>query len=318
MSDIGELNRVSLREQWPNEEQHFTPWLADNISYLIETLDMELTVKGEEKTVGDFSADIHARVNTGEEVKDVIIENQYNKTDHDHLGKSIVYGGGIDADIIIWLAEEFRDGHIDAIQWLNERTGDDTGIFGVRVELVQIAESPMAPIFSVVERPSRWKQLTGNMKENDRKHYRFWKSFVERLKNKDLERYTKEPRPAASYGVPDDFDNANIRLAASAHHNRIECALRIFDPDGKLRGLDGETIREKIRSKISEMDVQELDVSAVESIEIMKREDLDTDKVTIYYPGDFERENTDYWDKYHDWLIDAMCVYDEVFSTLLK
>jgi hypothetical protein len=315
MSNVGELNRVPLREQWPNEEQDFTPWLADNISYLAETLDMELAVERKEKTVGEFFTDIHAKVDTGEEIKDVVIENQYNETDHEHLGKSIVYGGGIDADIIIWIAEEFKDGHIDAIQWLNERTGDDTGIFGVRIELVQINESPMAPIFSVVERPSRWKQLTGGMEENDRKHYRFWKRFVERLENEGLERYAREPRPVASYNVPDDFDDANIRLAASAYHNRIECALRISDPDGELGGLDGETVREKLRSKISEMDAQELDASVVETIEIQKREGMKTDRITIYYPGDFERDNTDYWNEYHSWLIDAMCVYDEAFGT---
>jgi hypothetical protein len=315
MDKLGELERVPLDHLWEHEEQEFTPWLADNISYLNEVLQMELVVKGIEENVGGYFADIHARVGIDEEERDVIIENQYGTTDHSHLGKSIVYGSGFDADIIIWLAESFRDEHIDAIQWMNERTDDQTGFFGVRVELVQIDESPFAPEFTVVERPSRWKALTGGLSETHRNHYQFWRAFKERLVERDLEQYAKEPGSNASYGVPDNVEGATIRLASSADEKRIECALRIPDPDANLGGLDEESVRKALRSTISEIDTYEIDPSIVETAEFLRREDMENDKITLYYPDDVDRNNTEEWNTYHDWLIDAIRVFDDVFST---
>jgi len=42
MAEIQPLKRVSLREAWPDEARHFTPWLADNIDLLGAQLDLRL------------------------------------------------------------------------------------------------------------------------------------------------------------------------------------------------------------------------------------------------------------------------------------
>jgi len=42
MYDFGEINKVPLREIWPNEATNFTPWLASNIESLGKALGLEL------------------------------------------------------------------------------------------------------------------------------------------------------------------------------------------------------------------------------------------------------------------------------------
>lgn len=94
---LGKLEKVELRNYWKDEARDFTPWLAedDNINLLGETVGMELEVQEKEAKVGTFSADILCKdINTD---RCVVIENQLEKTDHDHLGKVITYCSGLDA-----------------------------------------------------------------------------------------------------------------------------------------------------------------------------------------------------------------------------
>ncbi len=90
---------------WPNEAQNFTPWLAENIAELGEKIGMELEVVGQEVSVGPYSADILAKdIDTDAYV---VIENQLEKTNHDHLGKSITYASALGAKTIVWIATDF-------------------------------------------------------------------------------------------------------------------------------------------------------------------------------------------------------------------
>ena len=92
MVKLGKIQEVKdLREVWKNEAYDFTPWLAeeDNLSLLADAVGLEITLDETESTVGDFNVDIFA-TETGTDRK-IIIENQLESTDHDHLGKLITY-----------------------------------------------------------------------------------------------------------------------------------------------------------------------------------------------------------------------------------
>ena len=56
----------------------------------------------------------------------MLIKNQLEQTDHDHLGKLLIYAVGLQAVIVVWLADRFRDEHRAILNWLNEITHQDS------------------------------------------------------------------------------------------------------------------------------------------------------------------------------------------------
>src|SRR3972149_472571 len=148
MNKIGLLKPVNLREILPDEARDFTPWLAteEGLALLAEVLEVELELISKESQVGPFKADIVAKIVSEEEEEQriVIIENQLELTNHDHLGKIITYAAGHRANMVVWIAETFTDEHRQAIDWLNENISD-VGFFGLEIQLMRIGDSPAAP-----------------------------------------------------------------------------------------------------------------------------------------------------------------------------
>ena len=157
-SDLATIERMELREVWSDEAAEFTPWLAENISVLGEALSMDLEVEAREASVGGYALDILAR--DVESNRQVVIENQLGATDHDHLGKLLTYAAGFDANVIVWVAKNFRDEHREALDLLNRRTGEDTEFFGIEVELWRIDDSRPAVNFNLVATPNEWRRET--------------------------------------------------------------------------------------------------------------------------------------------------------------
>lgn len=157
MEQLEVLTEVQdLRKVWPHEALDFTPWLAkdENIAILANEIGMEIAVDGTESAVGDFSVDIIATdIATGQKV---IIENQLEDTNHDHLGKLITYAAGKDAQTIIWVVKHAREEHRAAIEWLNNHTDDDIGFFLCEIHLYKVGSSNPAVKFSVIEKPNDW------------------------------------------------------------------------------------------------------------------------------------------------------------------
>lgn len=105
---IGKIERVPLREIWKHEAYDFTTWLSENISIIDEAIGISLSNPESEQSAGSFSIDIVAEDESG---NPVIIENQLEKTNHDHLGKLITYLTAIEAKMPIWIAAEPRPEH---------------------------------------------------------------------------------------------------------------------------------------------------------------------------------------------------------------
>lgn len=183
---FGRLVELPLREAWKHEALEFTPWLAENIGHLSESIGMSLELTGQEVRVETFAADILARNRLDDSI--VLIENQLEPSDHTHLGQIMTYLAGLDAKSVVWIAPGFREPHLSAIRWLNENTADGFSFFAVKARVVRIGESPFAPTFEVVERPNLWERqleqyATGHL-STIRKEY--WKRFVNLLPNRKI------------------------------------------------------------------------------------------------------------------------------------
>src|SRR6266700_3095607 len=179
MPGIGKLERVSLREVWEHEAYDFTQWLQQNIDVLNSALDLNLVNVDREQTAGSFSIDLVAEDEGG---GTVIIENQLEKSNHDHLGKLITYLTGMSAKAAIWIVSEPRPEHVAAIAWLNESSS--AAFYMVKVEAVRIAGSPAAPLFTLIVGPSEATKNVGQAKKEIAERYgirkRWWTQLIER------------------------------------------------------------------------------------------------------------------------------------------
>ena len=183
---IGKIKKVELRELWKKEDKDFTRWLENNIEYLNEVLDFDITVESRETKIGPFKVDLYGEDNYGNKV---IIENQLEKTDHDHLGKLITYLTNLEANTAIWITSKPVDEHKKAIEWLNETAPEDISFYLIQIEAIRIESQPLAaPLFTIVIGPSsESKQIGSEKKEHAQRHIlrkEFWTLLLEKAKDK--------------------------------------------------------------------------------------------------------------------------------------
>jgi hypothetical protein len=158
MADLGRLKRLELRDIWKTEDRDFTPWLAleENLKELGDTINMDLELEAQEKNVGPFRADLLCK--DTDDGSWVLIENQLERTDHNHLGQLLTYASGLNSVTIIWIASRFTDEHRAALDWLNKITEEKFKFFGLEVEVWKIGESAAAPKFNIISKPNDWSR----------------------------------------------------------------------------------------------------------------------------------------------------------------
>lgn len=177
---LGKLTEVDIRELWEHEQYDFSEWLSQepNIEYLNEILGLNLTDIKKEVFVGAYRCDLVAK----DEMSDttIIIENQLECSDHNHLGKIITYASGLNANVIVWIVKEAREEHRSAIEWLNNVTDPDLNFFLIEIHAYRIGNSDPAPKFEVIEEPNGYRKNTkvGNVLSEPSKisqeHLIFW------------------------------------------------------------------------------------------------------------------------------------------------
>lgn len=177
---IGKIERLSLRHVWPHEALDFTTWLEHNTDVLSEALGLTIANVERERAAGSFSVDLVGEDAAG---NPVVIENQLERSDRDHLGKLITYLAAFEAKTAIWIVSEPRPEHVGAITWLNE-SGSDASFYLAKVEAIRIADSPPAPLLTLITGPSAETRQVGAQKQDraERHDHRqaFWSALLER------------------------------------------------------------------------------------------------------------------------------------------
>ena len=196
---LGKLKEVKLREIWKHEQYDFSNWLSkeENIKELGETLGLTLVEVETEKLVGSYRCDILCKDEiTG---KVVLVENQLEPTNHDHLGKIITYASGLDASVIVWIVEFAREEHAAAIEWLNKNIDSKISFFLMELHAYQIGDSLPAPYFKIIEQPNDFSQQmkaiskNNNVNESMSKRLEFWTLLNEVLVARGLPFNKRKP-----------------------------------------------------------------------------------------------------------------------------
>lgn len=236
---LGKLEKVAIRDVWPNEASHFTPWLAsaENIQLLSEEINMDLEVQSYEEKVGPFRADILCRETSSSYDHFVLIENQFGKTDHTHLGQLMTYASGLNAVTIIWIAEKFTEEHRSALDWLNRITDDSVDFFGIEIELYRIGDSLPAPMFHVVSMPNNWsktiKRNTDQSGITDVKKLQqeYWQALKDQVENTKCSFRMQKPAPQHWTNISVGKSSFHISVQANTRDKRIVVQLIIQNPD---------------------------------------------------------------------------------------
>ena len=298
---LARLERVTLRTAWPHEANNFTPWLAEkaNLDLLAEKIGIPLQLEAVEKEVGTFYADILAKEPDTEQW--VLIENQITPTDHSHLGQLLTYAAGLEAHTIIWIAEEFREEHRAAIDFLNRATTEEFAFFGVQVELYRIGDSPLAPNFLVVAKPNDWSKRTQTAKQaaggDEKEVQRLWKEYWGVLVKAAKGRYPALAERDPYRGNWQTFEtirggNPSFTLNAS------------FPWDKSLRVeiyIDKSLAKFAFKKLFEQKDqIEKLFGQPLSWEELPDRQ---ASRIAFYMPGTEKRGDQATWNAQHEWLI---------------
>ena len=313
---LSRLEPVELRDIWPNEATNFTPWLAEeeNLAHPGETLGMTLELEGQELNVGNFRADILCR--NAVDGSRVLIENQLEQTDHNHLGQILTYSAGLDIHTVIWIAKEFREEHRAALDRLNEITNEKFRHFGIEIKVWQIEDSTPAPQFEIVSKPKDWRRTISRKTQSAAA-----KETPETLLQ--LERFWTE------------WSDYMIQIGNPLKYPQSgPWSYRNFEPEryGSEFHIDAYRINEKKEIGFRLYIAGE---NAIASFHLLKEqqeeierefaEPLEWDKDSQYGgPGIFLRktdidltDETD-WPNQHEWFASKLELFDKVFGPRLK
>ena len=232
---LGKLEEVDIRKGWPHEQYEFSKWLAteENIKELGDTLNLSLTDVETEKFVGNYRCDILCKDEiTG---KMVLIENQLEPTNHDHLGKIITYASGLDAAVVVWIVASARDEHASAIEWLNKHTDDEISFFLMEVHAYKIGDSDPAPQFKIIEQPNDFVKIVkavsknSDMNESQKNRLEFWTQFNEVVDSQGKPFNKRKVTTDHWYNVAIGSSDASISIDLVNKEHRIRVSLWIND-----------------------------------------------------------------------------------------
>lgn len=312
---FGAIERKPLRDFWPNEAADFTPWLKseDNLPLLGEAIGLNLELVGSEVPVGPYWVDIVCL--DVDDQRHVVIENQLERSDHNHLGQLLTYAAGLgDVSSVVWIAERFTDQHRAALDWLNRSTAADVRFFGIEIEVWQIGDSLPAPRFTLVSEPNDWSKSKPQvgLTVGQETQFAFWTAFSEAGADvPGTDRYDRKPgrQNWMSFGI----GRSEVELLAvaahgdpagllPAHHIRVE--LVFYGDAAEARYEQVGTKRGEIESGLGTSPTWVDPESGW--------------RPRIYVSKAADVDDRDDWPNQHRWLLEWLQKFDDVFRPLVQ
>lgn len=298
---LGKLKKIPLREAWKHEALNFTNWLAqpENLQLLSDEVGIDISLIQTEASVGKFSVDILAEEENSN--RKVVIENQLELTDHDHLGKIITYASGFDAETIIWIVKDVRDEHKQAIDWLNENTNEKVRFFAINIELWKIGDSNLAPKFNIISKPNNWSKAlkkaastSAQGKVTDLKMLQldFWTALNEYFSGNETSVNIRTPRPQHWYDLSLGCGQ-KAYLSLVVHKRDGYCSVEVYIPSSK-----------ELYSYL-ESNKQEIESESGMQYEWMELPDRQASRIIIKR-FKFDLHDADSWSDYHQWMLETI------------
>lgn len=308
---LGKLTKVPLRDYWKDEARDLTQWLAepDNLRLLSNTLEMELELEGTEVNVGPFKADIVANDLFSD--SKVVIENQLEKTNHDHLGKILTYASGLNARVMIWVAREFTEEHRRALDFINENAAPELRCYGIEIQLWKIGDSVPAPMFRVISKPNDYTSEikttaggTGEISQVKAIYLDFWIDFVAYCKENKTRLNLRKPRPQHWFSFAIGRNKFSHNLVASLQNRRIGCEIY-------MRGKNAKTAFHLLYEKRKEI---EANLGPLEWMELPAKQDCRI----IIRKSDIDISNKVTWPGAFAWLLEQAEKFQKTFPSIIK
>jgi hypothetical protein len=313
MVQLGSLVRVGLREVWTHEATEFTPWLArpENLAALGDAIGLELELVSQEEFVGPYRADIICKDRSSGQT--VLVENQLERTDHQHLGQILTYAAGVEAKTIVWVASRFTDEHRAALDWLNEITDEEYQFFGLEIELWRIGMSAPAPKFNLISSPNEWsrsiKEATAVAKAHSPKqelYLRYWQLFHQYQREQSPP--VKAPKPAPQQWLSFSTGRTGFTFEAIVSFEK-GLSVRLYvvssNPNPKAVFNYFHTRKNEIEAAVG---------TTLEWSEMPGKKGIG---IGWYRAGcDFEDESR--WPEYVQWHAQALKQFDDVFRPMIK
>ena len=304
----GKLEKIDTREVWPREDEDFTPWLAkeENLEQLSEAVQMDLSLEETEQRVGSFRADIVCRDQFTENL--VLIENQFNKTDHKHLGQILTYAAGTKAKSIIWIAENFTEEHRATLDWLNDKTDDEFNFFGIEIEAQRINGSIPAPNFKLVSKPNNYSKNMNKISNNqytdsEKLYLSYWTKLSEKLNDNTSVPKTQKPRPQHWLNICIGKTGFKIAPTIKIQKNKLSTELYINKNKEAFNLLkqDQKNIEEELGLKLSWEFLENKNASRI-----------------AIYKEDIDLKNENEWINAINWHSRTLEKFYNVFSKKIK
>lgn len=299
------LEEVDVRKLWSHEQYDFSNWLAkdENIDLLNEVLGLTLVDIEKEVFVGSYRCDLVASdETTGQKV---IIENQLEASNYDHLGKIVTYVSGLDANVIVWIVKEAHEEHRSAVEWLNNNTNKNVKFFLIEIHEYKIGDSLYAPKFKAVEKPNdfiknaKMQIGSGGLNKSQSERLVFWtrfnEVFVERGKPFNVRKATTDHW----YDVAIGISAVHVGITLVNKEGCVGIELYINDDKDLFDSLNGD--KSQIESELGlQLDWQVLD-------------DKKASKIMYRIPGLNFDDHSNYDALMND-IIDKVVMFVKVFK----
>lgn len=306
---LGRLEEVDVRKLWSHEQYDFSNWLAkaENIELLNEVLGLTLVDVEKEVFVGSYRCDLVASdETTGQKV---IIENQLEASNHDHLGKIVTYASGLDANVIVWIVKEAREEHRSAIEWLNNNTNKNVNFFLIEIHAYKIGDSLYAPKFEVVEKPNDFiknakvQAGSGELNKTQSERLAFWTKFNEVLLERGKPFKVRKATTNHWYDVTMGVSTAHVAITLV---NKEDCiGIELYINNNKTLFDELSSNKQQIESELGlQLDWQRLD-------------EKKASRIMYRIPGLHFDDHSNY-DALMNEVIDKVVLFTKVFKKYIK